>query len=104
MPTARKKLPQKKEKEWRGPNYFTRGNAQTLREWIEHHWHSKGYLGIRTWLEPRWIEGVTIGGKPAPGSWYVRSNIGPTGFPPREPCGPCEQEINATAPLHEAGP
>jgi len=100
MPKTRKPPVKKpKARNWSGPNYFTEQNARILRDWIERHWHSRGYLGVRTWLEPRWIEGEPIGGKPGPGSWYVRSNIGPKGFPPKEPVGPCEQELNATEPL-----
>lgn len=61
-------------------NYLTATNARALQSRIERYWRARGYLGIKTWLEAG--PGLTDNNTEKL-MYFVRSNIGPNGFPPR---------------------
>jgi hypothetical protein len=67
-----------------GQNYFTERGAKMLGKRIEGYWRNRGYVGIQTHL----IEHVVDDGMCEPGErktiYFVRSNIGPLGYPPKE--------------------
>lgn len=54
---------------------MTRGGSARLAKAIENHWKVRGYKGILAWREE--IPGMDD-------VYRVRSNIGPSGFPPRQ--------------------
>lgn len=56
--------------------------ARKLAGAIEQHWHAQGYHGIKTFYDVRKVEIDPATGKEKK-LWFVRSNIGPTGFPPK---------------------
>lgn len=59
--------------------------AEALAQTISRYWIARGYLGIKTHLEPARLDSSKIG--PAAETLYlVRSNIGPLGFPPPTSC------------------
>jgi hypothetical protein len=67
-----------------GANYLTSRGAQRLAKRIERYWQERGYAGIQTNLLPYIIdEGMRERGEHKT-LYFVRSNIGPLGFPPRE--------------------
>lgn len=58
----------------RGTDYFTKYGAGVLAEAIERYWRDRGYFGIVA--KRHLIDGMAA-------TYGVRSNIGPSGFPPR---------------------
>jgi hypothetical protein len=62
-------------------NSMTRLGAQALCQKIERYWRKRGFLGIETYLLH---QKVTPAYSPHGDQefYFVRSNIGPSGFPP----------------------
>jgi hypothetical protein len=66
-------------------NNLTEFEAQKLRARIERYWRARGYDGIKTRWE--YMSRHDVAPEEKTGSldwWAVRSNIGPSGFPPRK--------------------
>jgi hypothetical protein len=65
---------------------LTESGARGLARMIESYWRGRGYLGIKCRVEHEVIECEARGDDYRPHAvFFVRSNIGPTGFPPRHP-------------------
>jgi hypothetical protein len=54
---------------------YSQAGAAELAEMIRHYWLERGYRGVVTWVAPI---------KERKNLFAARSNIGPTGFPPKE--------------------
>lgn len=69
----------------RPPNYLSPSCAYILRDKIKKYWTDNGYPDIDVWTEPLDMSLTfdATGNKIEPGYVVIRSNIGPTGFPPR---------------------
>jgi hypothetical protein len=64
-----------------GHNTYSKPGAGALAKKISAYWKARGYSGIETWVEPVWaVRPEDQEGRP----YQVRSNIGPSGFPPRK--------------------
>ena len=61
-------------------DYFTRNGAERLSERIVDYWKLRGYFGIETKVIEHKI--TLPGGEEPEVLFFVRSNIGPKGFPP----------------------
>jgi hypothetical protein len=55
-------------------DYYSQYGAGVLAATIDAYWRERGYLGIRVSRFEVW---------PGAGVFGIRSNIGPTGYPPR---------------------
>jgi hypothetical protein len=66
------------------PNNLTEAGAKRLARKIEDYWRKRGYTGIKTKI----VDHVDNDALLEPGErrtiFFVRSNIGPRGFPPRK--------------------
>lgn len=61
-------------------DYFKKNNAKSLQAKIEKYWRDRGYHGIKTWLT---YMTFTDDERDHGTLYFVRSNIGPRGFPPK---------------------
>ena len=65
-------------------NWLSPSMAAQMAQKIRHYWIGRGYLGIKTWIEPLAFVGPDVNGdKIGDKCKVIRSNIGPNGFPPR---------------------
>jgi hypothetical protein len=70
------------------PNHFTERNAERLAKRIEKYWKERGYAGIKTHIVEHIVdEGIRERGEHKT-LFFVRSNIGPLGFPPEQEASP----------------
>jgi hypothetical protein len=63
-------------------NYFTRPGAEKLQGIIERYWRRKGYRGIETRIVEHICDRAELEPRERATIYFVRSNIGPLGFPP----------------------
>jgi hypothetical protein len=60
-------------------DHLSKSGAHSLAAQIKDYWTARGYSGIQTSITPINMSGMAI----QEPSYAVRSNIGPSGFPPK---------------------
>jgi hypothetical protein len=66
----------------RDPNSPTEGGAKRLARKVEAYWQTRGYFGIKTKIVAH-VDDALLEPSERRTIYFVRSNIGPLGFPPR---------------------
>lgn len=65
-------------------NTLTKVGAERLARRIEDYWRKRGYTGIKTKIDGHIVDNVLLEPGERRTIFFVRSNIGPLGFPPRK--------------------
>jgi hypothetical protein len=66
------------------PNHFTARGAEKLAKRIERYWKERGYAGIKAHIVEHIVDLELLERGERRTIYFVRSNIGPLGFPPEK--------------------
>jgi hypothetical protein len=66
------------------PNTLSEAGAKRLARKIEGYWQTRGYTGIKTKIVDHVVDGALLEPGERRTIYFVRSNIGARGFPPRK--------------------
>jgi hypothetical protein len=66
------------------PNTLSEAGAKRLARKIEDYWRARGYAGIKTKIADHIVDGALLEPGERRTIYFVRSNIGALGFPPRK--------------------